>query len=82
MKTCGLAHEFGHGAAQQDGLHLQPRNDGDSWTLGSWYAEEPQTHVHTLPRAAGSRMGFSQAGRAPCPCYQSVLPLPSASHLL
>lgn len=77
---CGLAHEFGHGAAQKD--RLQPRSNDDIWTLGSGSAEEPQMDVHTLPWAAGSRMGFSQAGRAPCPCCQPVLPLPSASYLL
>lgn len=77
---CGLAHEFEDGAAHQGRLQL--RNNGGSWTLGSGSVEEPQTDVHTLPGAAGSRMGFSQAGRAPSPCSQPVLPLPSASYLL
>lgn len=72
--------EVEHGAAKEG--RLQPRNTSDSWALGAGSEEEPQTDVHTLPWAAGSRMGFSQGPRAPSPCFQSVLLLPSPSYLL
>lgn len=76
---CGLAHEFGNGAAQQ--CRLQPRNNGDSWALCAGSGEEPQTDVRTLPWAADSRTGFSQARRAPSPCFQPVLPFRSGCRL-
>lgn len=72
--------EVEHGAEQQG--RLQPRNTSDSWALGAGSGEEPQTDVHTLLWAAGSKMGFSQGPCAPSLCFQSVLLLPSPSYPL